>query len=129
MHKRLSLRLSVSSLLLTAGALLGAAAHAADHPARAHDNMLVDGHGMTLYTFDHDTSGKSACNGGCASNWPPLAAAAGAAKQGDYSVVKRDDGSLQWAYKGKPLYRFKADTKPGDAKGDKVKNVWHTARP
>lgn len=125
MHKRLL----VSSFLLAAGALLGAAAHAADQPARAHGNMLVDGHDMTLYTFDRDMSGKSACNGGCATNWPPLAAAAGAKAQGDYSVVKRDDGSLQWAYKGKPLYRFKADGKPGEAKGDNVKNVWHTARP
>ena len=36
---------------------------------------------------------------------------------------------MQWAYKGKPLYTWAKDTKPGDVTGDGVNNVWHIAQP
>jgi predicted lipoprotein with Yx(FWY)xxD motif len=90
----------------------------------------VDKAGMTLYTFDKDTanSGKSACNGECAEYWPPLAAGEYAKASEGFSVITRADGSKQWAYKGKPLYHFLADKKPGDRKGDNKKNVWHVAK-
>jgi predicted lipoprotein with Yx(FWY)xxD motif len=108
-------------------------AHAADMPAQvgksAGGPVLADGKMMTLYTFDKDADGKSACNGPCATNWPPLMAQAGAKASGDWSVVTRDDGSKQWAYKSHPLYTWAKDTKPGDTTGDGVGNVWHTARP
>ena len=69
--------------------------------------VLADSKGMTLYTFDKDaTPGKSACNGPCAQNWPPLAVAPMPSPWADWTVVTRDDGSKQWAYKGKPLYRL-----------------------
>ena len=48
---------------------------------------------------------------------------------GDYSVVPRDDGTKQWAYKGKPLYTWVKDSKPGDKTGDGVNNAWKVARP
>jgi len=115
-------------LVAATGALAQAAA-----PAKVADTSkgkaLVDAKGMTLYTFDRDATGKSNCNGQCAQNWPPLMAAAGAATSGDWSVVTRDDGSKQWAYKGKPLYGWVKDTKPGDVTGDGVNNVWHIATP
>ena len=119
-----------------AGALFAAAfalpALAAD-PAMVGESsagqILVDHNGMTLYTFDKDADGKSACNGECAVNWPPLKAEAGAMGAGDYSVITRDDGSLQWAYKGKPLYLWVKDKAPGDITGDKVKDVWHIVAP
>ena len=91
--------------------------------------VLTDINGMTLYIFDRDTEGKSACNGQCATNWWPLTASADAKATGDYSVITRDDGSKQWAYKGKPLYGWTKDTKPGDTTGEGVNNVWHGARP
>ena len=97
--------------------------------ASAMGQVLVDAKGMTLYTFDKDTAGKSACNGDCAVNWPPLLAAAGATATSDYSVISRDDGTMQWAYKDKPLYLWVKDTKPGDTSGDMVKNVWHVVKP
>ena len=50
-------------------------AFAAD-PAMMKDGMLVDHKGMTLYTFDKDTGGKSVCNGQVRENWPPLKAEA-----------------------------------------------------
>jgi len=91
---------------------------------------LVDAKGMTLYIFAKDMDGKSACNGQCASNWPPLAADADGKAPGGYSVVTRDDGTKQWAYKGKPLYRWAKDMKPGDTTGDGfLDGAWHVAQP
>jgi predicted lipoprotein with Yx(FWY)xxD motif len=102
-------------------------------PAKSADTSkgkaLVDAKGMTLYTFDRDASGKSNCNGQCAANWPPLLAGADAKASGDWTVVTRDDGGKQWAYKGKPLYDYAKDTKPGDVSGDGVNSVWHIAAP
>jgi len=100
-------------------------------PALVADGILTGKNGMTLYTFDRDTtgSGKSACNGPCATNWPPLMAAEGARAEGDYSIVTRDDGGKQIAYKGKPLYYWVKDTKPGDKTGDGVNGAWHTVKP
>ena len=118
--------------------LLAGYAYAADKmpggvQARKTDSgmvVLADSKGMTLYTSDRDTSGKSTCNGQCAMNWPPLAAGADAMSMGDWSVVTRDDGSKQWAYKGKPLYTFAKDTKAGDTIGDGAGNKnWHAAMP
>lgn len=100
-------------------------------PAKLSDGVLTGANGMTLYTFDKDTvgSGKSACNGPCAGNWPPLFATDSDVASGDYSIVTRDDGKKQWAIKGKPLYYWVKDLKPGDKTGDGVNNVWRTAKP
>jgi predicted lipoprotein with Yx(FWY)xxD motif len=98
-------------------------------PAKTADGVLVGPNGMTLYTFDRDSAGKSACNGPCATNWPPLMAKSSDTSSGDWSAVTRDDGSRQWAYKGKPVYFWAKDAKPGDRTGDGVNNVWHLARP
>ena len=114
--------------ILAAFALFTAAAHA-QAPVKTQDGVLVDQSGMTLYTFDKDSAGKSACYDGCAKAWPPLAASADAKPDGDYTVVTRDDGSKQWAYQGKPLYLFVKDAKPGDKQDDKVKDVWHVVTP
>lgn len=113
-------------------ALLGAACSSmSTAPAMSQGDVLVDKAGMTLYTFDKDAagSGKSVCNGPCAKNWPPLMASAADASSGDYSVVTRDDGTKQWAYKGKPLYLWVKDHKPGDKTGDGFNKVWQAARP
>lgn len=118
-------------LSLSLAALLGACASLAPAPATAVNGALVGPNQMTLYTFDKDAagSGKSVCNGTCASNWPPLVAAADAKPNGDWSVLTRDDGSRQWAYKGKPLYFWAKDQKPGDRSGDGFNKVWHLATP
>ncbi len=120
-----------SLIVLTAAFLGGCAALSASSPAKVADGVLVGPNGMTLYTFDKDTagSGKSVCNGPCATNWPPLMAADSDKPSGDYSVVTRDDGKKQWALKGKPLYFWVKDTKPGDKTGDGVLTFWHTATP
>jgi predicted lipoprotein with Yx(FWY)xxD motif len=97
----------IASLTLASAALLAACSTARSlrpTPATTLNGVLVGPTQMTLYVFDKDAagSGKSVCNGGCATNWPPLMAPANAAPIGDWSVVMRDDGSKQWAYKGRP---------------------------
>jgi predicted lipoprotein with Yx(FWY)xxD motif len=89
---------------------------------------LVNAKGMTLYIFDKDAAGKSNCNGGCATNWPPAAAAASDKASGDFTLVTRDDGAKQWVHKGKPLYTWAKDAKAGDAGGGAIPN-WHLATP
>ena len=126
--------MKISSLVATL--VLGAASIATSVSAIAADTpvmtggVLVAANGMTLYTFDTDKagSGKSVCNGPCAGLWPPLMAAATDQPTGDYSVVTRDDGTRQLAYKGKPLYFYKADQKAGDRTGDNFKDVWHIVK-
>ena len=100
-----------TSLSLVAILLLAVPALAQVAPAKSADTSkgkaLVDAKGMTLYVFDKDASGKkSNCNGPCAANWPPLLANADAKASGDWSILFRDDGGKQWAYKGKPLYAY-----------------------
>jgi predicted lipoprotein with Yx(FWY)xxD motif len=101
----------------------------AQAPAKTTGGVLTNTAGMTLYTFDKDEGGKSACNGPCAANWPPLLASGDAKASGDWTIVTRDDGSRQWAYKGKPLYVWAKDQKAGDMTGDGFNNVWHVAKP
>lgn len=119
--------------LLLSAALLGGCASmvASASPAKTADGVLVGPNQMTLYTFDRDMagSGKSACNGPCAANWPPFMASATDKASGDYSIVTRDDGSRQWAFKGKPLYYWAKDAKPGDKTGDGFNNAWRVAKP
>jgi len=124
-----------SGLAVVVGLALMGVAFAGDMPAgvgvaeTSVGKVLADHKGMTLYTFDKDGNGTSACTGPCAENWPPLQAAAGAAPTGDFSVIDRADGTKQWAYKGMPLYGWIKDGKPGDVTGDGFKGVWRVARP
>ncbi len=120
----------ISTLVLAVAAATASLAQAAA-PVKTAGGMLVNTNGMTLYTFDNDVagSGKSVCNGPCAGLWPPVAAEADAKPEGDMSIVTRDDGTKQWAYKGKPVYLYKSDMKAGDMTGDNFKNVWHVIKP
>lgn len=128
--KLLSASILAAALLAGCGSM-SRTASAPDAPTRTADGVLIGPTGMTLYTFDRDAagSGKSTCNGPCATNWPPLMAADAAKPMGAYTIVVRDDGKKQWAYKGWPLYYWVKDTKAGDKTGDGVNNVWKVARP
>ncbi|EJN06591.1 hypothetical protein PMI42_08188 [Bradyrhizobium sp. YR681] len=91
---------------------------------------LVDPKGMTLYTYERDTSGKSSnCNGKCTESWVPLPATADAKAIGDFTVISRNDGSKMWAYRYRPLYTSPADKAPGDANGIATTLQWRIARP
>jgi predicted lipoprotein with Yx(FWY)xxD motif len=93
--------------------------------------IFVDLNGMTLYTYERDTSGnKSNCDGECAERWKPLAAAVDAAAKGDFTVIIRSDGSKMWAYRYRPLYTSQSDKAPGDTNGlFDTSKLWHLARP
>jgi predicted lipoprotein with Yx(FWY)xxD motif len=88
--------------------------------------MLTDAKGMTLYTYLKDTPQQSNCNDGCAVQWPPVVAN-GAPPSEAWTVIMRNDGSKQWAYRGKPVYGWIKDSKPGDITGEGVANAWKIA--
>jgi predicted lipoprotein with Yx(FWY)xxD motif len=106
-----------SALAFTSLLFLATAAHSA--------TMLTDKTGMTLYVFDKDTGGVSACYDDCATKWPPYLGNADDKLTEGWTLVKRTDATLQWAYDGKPVYFFASDKKKGDMAGDKMGGVWH----
>ena len=123
---------SVFRTVLSIAAVVAVSAYGsmavAQSPVKMTEGILTNAAGMTLYTLDRDADGKSACNGPCAALWPPLMAGTDAKASGGWSIVIRDDGGKQWAYKGKPLYVYSKDGKPGDKTGDNFNNVWHVAK-
>lgn len=89
--------------------------------------VLVDADGMTLYVYDKDKPRTSSCTGLCAVVWPPAVAKKNAQPHDGFTVIVREDGSRQWTYKGRPLYGYVGDSKPGDISGDNDDGVWHAA--
>ena len=93
--------------------------------------MLVGGTnssqpGLTLYVFDSDLGASgSTCNDGCATTWPPVVVADGEVDNiPGLSLITRDDGSSQAAFKGRPLYFYANDTAAGDTNGQAVDYAW-----
>ncbi|MFS8038837.1 hypothetical protein ACI7BZ_18075 [Xanthobacter sp. AM11] len=125
-----ALSVALAAAALAFSPLAALAADPAKVAETSKGKALVDASGMTLYVFAKDKDGASNCNGPCATNWPPLKAAAGAAAAAPWSIVVRADGSSQWAYKGKPLYTWTKDKQPGDVTGDGfLEGAWAIARP
>jgi predicted lipoprotein with Yx(FWY)xxD motif len=112
-------------------ALLVACATPSTPPVKTTSGVLVTSSGMTLYTFDKDAagSGRSNCSGQCAVTWPPLMASSDAKPGADYTLVAREGGGQQWAYKGKPLYTFIGDQSPNEMRGKGMNGVWQVATP
>jgi predicted lipoprotein with Yx(FWY)xxD motif len=85
--------------------------------------ILVKSNGRTLYLFEKDRNGKSACAGQCAKFWPPLITkgkprAMGGVKASLLGTTKRSGGLMQVTYNHHPLYTFEQDTKNGQTKGE-----------
>ena len=97
--------------------------------------FLVDGEGMTLYSFANDVPGSetSACSGECAEKWPVFFAqeilVPPELNKTDFQGFLRDDGSIQTTYKGWPLYYYFEDEAAGDAKGQGLGDVWYVVSP
>lgn len=124
-------RLERASIGIALSFAMIAAAHAQQPPVQVSDGYLTGSNGMSLYIYDGDTKDArtSLCKGPCTTIWPPLTATEGAHGTGDFSVIERDDGSLQWAYKGKPLYFYARDPGPGARAGVDAAHKWHPAKP
>ena len=88
-----------------------------------------DDDGHSLYVYERDPAGSSVCTGQCASKWPPVAAPQDAHRIGDWIPIRRPDGTLQWAYKGKPVYTFSGDTAAGQTNGAGQGGVWRLLVP
>ena len=108
---------------LVLGALFLAGVVIASHAANA--KTLTAENGMTIYVFDKDANGVSACYDDCAKKWPAYLAKGGEKMGEGWATVKRKDGSMQWTYDKKPVYFFADDKKKGDMAGDGLGGVWH----
>ena len=80
--------------------------------------------GLSVYWYSEDPLEKATCTDACAEQWPPLLAGSGDRAFESFSVFAREDGQLQWAYEGKPLYRSAKDTGPGQANGQGIDGAW-----
>lgn len=115
----------VATAVLGAGLAVGSSAAQGTtvKVAKSHlGKIIVDGRGRTLYLFEKDRRGHSACSGACAGYWPPLLTsskpvAGTGVKKSLLGVIKRSNGKKQVTYAGHPLYRFVQDTKAGQTKG------------
>jgi predicted lipoprotein with Yx(FWY)xxD motif len=98
--------------------------------------ILTDSQGNTVYVFDKDPKGKSACDGSCATVWPPVTTggkptAGSGAVASKLGTTERSDGSTQVTYGGHPLYTYTVDSSPGDAMGNGINEfgaVWHAVQ-
>ncbi len=90
--------------------------------------MMNEQH-MSLYFFDKDEANVSNCYDECAINWPPALLDADAELGENYTLFERNDGAMQIAFKGQPLYRFIGDANIGDINGDGKNGVWRLAKP
>jgi predicted lipoprotein with Yx(FWY)xxD motif len=102
--------------------------------AKLHEKILVDLKGLTLYSLSAETHGRFICKGACLKDWHPLYVKAGVKPTGPVKLgtIKRpDNGKRQVTFEGRPLYTFDEDARPGDVKGQGIKDVgtWHAASP
>ena len=128
----------VAFIAVFAGVAVAAQTHATVRVGKSDlGKMLVDVHGRTLYLFEKDKNGKSACTGTCKSFWPPLLTkgkphAAAGVRAAWLGTTRRADGGMQVTYHGHPLYRFSLDAKAGDTKGEGLNDFgarWYAVSP
>jgi len=118
------------------GALIGlllvgdvVAADNGEAPLRRRNAVMVDIQGRGIYTYDLDTDpDRSVCDEMCRILWPPIIASDDAKPSGRFTLADRADGRKQWAWDGKPLYRWISDRRKGEANGDGVAGVWRLVR-
>ena len=119
-----------ASLLLFSNAVIAATFNKQDPPFRQRGDILVEIKGRGVYTYDGDkVANQSDCFAQCRLLWPPMYADDEAKPKGSFTILDRkDDAKRQWAFKGKPLYRWVSDVKRGDAGGDGIAGVWRLVR-
>ena len=92
---------------------------------------IADGSGRAVYVLDDDSSNGAACTHLCLAIWPPVAvgnaipqSSDSAILQSSIGVVTRDGGTVQITFRGRPLYYYLGDQKPGDTRGHHVEDSW-----
>jgi predicted lipoprotein with Yx(FWY)xxD motif len=140
---RLKLAVAGASLALLALTACGSDS-SGDVPAEGSDigasdtslgTIVVDGKGMAAYVYDQDTpgSGKSACSGACAEEWPAITASSDKPKvdgvTGEVGTIAGADGAKQVTLEGMPLYTYEGDSDVGDVKGQGMDDVWWVVSP
>lgn len=134
---------------VAAAGCAGAAHHSSSQAARTNAAVqtkggeLVNASGRTLYFADQEHGKTIRCTGSCTGIWIPATVGGSKAPHvnkalaAKLAVVKRPGGGKsQLSYAGHPLYRFRSDTAPGDAKGNGVRDgfggrhfSWHAITP
>ncbi|HEY5809012.1 MAG TPA: hypothetical protein VIT67_13635 [Povalibacter sp.] len=79
---------------------------------------------LPLYIFKGEPAGRSLCDRDCTAVWPIIRAQTSDKPVGLWTIVKRDDGRLQWAYKNSPVYTYFED-RPNEAKGVGKNMDWY----
>jgi predicted lipoprotein with Yx(FWY)xxD motif len=93
--------------------------------------ILTTAAGHTLYSLSVEKNGRFVCTkaSGCLALWHPLMVPKGGKPTGPVKLgtIVRPEGGRQVTYHGRPLYSFAPDSKPGDVKGQGIKDVgtWH----
>jgi predicted lipoprotein with Yx(FWY)xxD motif len=129
--------LSAAALLaLTSSATAGAAQTTKKVAKQAQNatlgkTILTTTKGRTLYSLSAENNGKFICTASCLSTWHPLLVPAGVKPKGPVKLgtIERPEGKTQVTFKGRPLYSFAGDSKPGDVNGESIKDVgtWRAA--
>jgi predicted lipoprotein with Yx(FWY)xxD motif len=82
--------------------------------------LLTTDKNYSVYAYERDTAQKSMCDEGCAQTWQPLLAPQLVQAQGEWTLVERSPGVLQWAFRGQPLYTYVLDTSQWSLEGSDV---------
>jgi predicted lipoprotein with Yx(FWY)xxD motif len=131
----LALALLTTAIVASAIAQSGSSKRVAKEAENATlgKTVLTSTTGRTLYSLSVEKNRKFICTGSCLSAWHPLTVPAGVKPTAPVKLgtIERPEGGTQVTYKGRPLYRFGADTKAGEANGEGIKDVgtWHAATP
>lgn len=90
--------------------------------------MITTASRASVYVSDRDVPGKSTCYGTCTDVWAPIIAPESAQARGEWSVIEREPGVKQWAFRKKPLYTYVLDPADHSAslEGSDVPG-WHNA--
>jgi predicted lipoprotein with Yx(FWY)xxD motif len=86
--------------------------------------LLQTERGFSVYASDTDAPGQSNCDATCAKTWLPMVAPESVRPHGDWTIIERAPGVRQWAFRGKPLYRYSLDSFARSLEGSDVPG-WH----
>ncbi len=142
MHHRLTGRLpllvGLAVLATGGGAFAGSSAGTVHAVANAalRTKIVADSGGHTLYHLASEKKGSVGCTGSCRKTWPPLLVtgsskpvAGPGVRASRLGTIKRPDRGVQVTYNGYALYRYRGDTKAGQANGQGVAGVWYAITP